>query len=265
MGFLVQLFTIKRNLGFMNTLYRKVAVTSVCTVLSCVLGVSPEAKAASFTFTSLFVPSFILDIGFDGADLIIAPGDSAIKGTAAEIALGVEFNIDSLFIKSNTIITKAVFEAKLGFSGGGFNEEVLGKPSSLGIFGYVGNGIVESLGDGAVSDADFAAGVFLSSVDISSLSTGDIFNFDVTEFINQRVRNRDAFPGFTIRALDLGGVGVLSSNESTPLKRSLIVETADVAEPVPEPTTIFGSALALGVGGWLKRKKSGQHNKTTSH
>lgn len=34
-------------------------------------------------------------------------------------------------------------------------------------------------------------------------------------------------------------------------------------QPVPEPTTIFGSALALSVGGWLKRKKSGQENKTT--
>jgi len=34
-------------------------------------------------------------------------------------------------------------------------------------------------------------------------------------------------------------------------------------EPVPEPTTIFGSALALSLGGWLKRKKSNQHNKTT--
>jgi hypothetical protein len=33
-------------------------------------------------------------------------------------------------------------------------------------------------------------------------------------------------------------------------------------QPVPEPTTIFGSALALGVGGWLKRKKSSQQNKT---
>jgi hypothetical protein len=36
-------------------------------------------------------------------------------------------------------------------------------------------------------------------------------------------------------------------------------------QPVPEPTTIFGSALALGVGGWLKRKKSSQQNKTTPH
>jgi hypothetical protein len=34
-------------------------------------------------------------------------------------------------------------------------------------------------------------------------------------------------------------------------------------ESVPEPTTIFGSALALGVGGWLKRKKSSQQHKTT--
>jgi hypothetical protein len=32
----------------------------------------------------------------------------------------------------------------------------------------------------------------------------------------------------------------------------------------PEPTTIFGSALALGVGGWLKRKKSSRQNKTRS-
>jgi hypothetical protein len=31
---------------------------------------------------------------------------------------------------------------------------------------------------------------------------------------------------------------------------------------VPEPTTIFGSVLALSVGGWLKRKKSSQQDKT---
>jgi hypothetical protein len=187
------------------------------------------------------------------------------KGTPAEIATGVEFNIDSLFIKSNTIITKAVFEAKLNVSGARFGEEeILGKPSSLGIFGYVGNGIVEGLGGGAVSNVDYATAVFLSSVDISSLSTGDIFTFDVTKFINQRVSNGDAFPGFIIRALDLGGVNVLSSNESSPQTRSLIVETADVVEPVPEPTTIFGSAIGLGVIGWLKRKKLNQRNKAMS-
>jgi hypothetical protein len=45
---------------------------------------------------------------------------------------------------------------------------------------------------------------------------------------------------------------------------TLEIITVDVAEPVPEPTTIFGSAIALGVGGWLKRKKSSQQNKTSS-
>jgi hypothetical protein len=33
---------------------------------------------------------------------------------------------------------------------------------------------------------------------------------------------------------------------------------------VPEPTTMLGSALALGWGGWVKRKNSIKHNKTTS-
>jgi len=35
-------------------------------------------------------------------------------------------------------------------------------------------------------------------------------------------------------------------------------------QPVPEPTTIFGSAMALGLGGWLKQKKSSQQNKKNS-
>ena len=80
--------------------------------------------------------------------------------------------------------------------------------------------------------------------------------------MNQRVRNADAFAGFGIRALNLGNVA-LGGYRQTPIATRLIVETADVAEPVPEPTTIFGSALALGVGGWLKRKKSSQQHKTT--
>jgi hypothetical protein len=33
---------------------------------------------------------------------------------------------------------------------------------------------------------------------------------------------------------------------------------------VPEPTTIFGSAIGLCLGGWLKRKKSTLQNKTKS-
>jgi len=125
-------------------------------------------------------------------------------------------------------------------------------PGSLGIFGYIGNGTVDA--------SDFEAGVFLSSVDISSSSPGDILSFDVSPFVNQRVSNGDAFAGFGIRALNLGALTLGGANFPG-IQPRLIIETA---EPVPEPTTIFGSAIALGVGGWLKRKKSSQQNKTTS-
>jgi hypothetical protein len=78
--------------------------------------------------------------------------------------------------------------------------DFISNPGSLGIFGYVGNGTAES--------SDFEAGVFLSSVDISSLSTRDTLSFDVTQFVNQRVNNGDAFAGFSIRALNLGAVAL---------------------------------------------------------
>jgi hypothetical protein len=81
----------------------------------------------------------------------------------------------------------------------------------------------------------------------------------VTQFVNERVSNSDAFAGFGIRIADFYanyGTAALGS-------ASLKIETVDIAEPVPEPTTIFGSAIALGVGGWLKRKNSSRPNKTT--
>jgi hypothetical protein len=69
------------------------------------------------------------------------------------------------------------------------------------------------------------------------------------------MKNTTALAGFGIRT---NGKGNVTINKDA----SLIITTVDVAEPVPEPTTIFGSALALSLGGWLKRKKSSQQNKT---
>ena len=178
-----------------------------------------------------------------------------MRGTVGEAAEFAEFNIGSFSFPPNTVISSAIFQAEIySFLVYGLGVSAT-NPGSLGIFGYVGNGTVEA--------SDFEAGVYLSSVDVSSLRNRDILNFDVTQFVNQRVSNRDAFAGFGIRALNLGGLSLNNSNFSG-IKPRLIVETADVAEPVPEPTTIFGSAIGLGLGGWLKRKKSSQQNKTTS-
>jgi hypothetical protein len=255
------LFTIKGNLLFMKNLYHKVAVASVCTALGFVLGASPEAKAASFTFAPTITFEVIdLEEGpsrFDGLGDLVFPGnfDTVVRGTVGEAAEFAEFNIGSFSLAPNTVISSAIFQAEIySFQTVGLGVGII-NPGSLGIFGYVGNGTVEA--------SDFEAGVLLSSVDVSSSSAGDILSFDVTPFVNQRVSNRDAFAGFGIRALNLGSLTLGGSNFPG-IQPRLIVETADVAEPVPEPTTIFGSAIGLCLGGWLKRKKSSQQNKTTS-
>ena len=152
----------------------------------------------------------------------------------------------------NTVISSAIFQASIQ------NVQLLSYPYRslyLDIFGYVGNGRPDL--------SDFNAGVKLGSENTLTpyplprrLSSID---FDVTQFVNARVSNRDAFAGFGIR------VGNYFANYGTAAlgSASLKIETVDIAEPVPEPTTIFGSAIALGVGGWLKRKNSSRQNKTT--
>ena len=67
--------------------------------------------------------------------------------------------------------------------------------------------------------------------------------------------------GFRLQGLHLiNSSATLRDDYNAP--PSLIIETADAT--VPEPTTIFGSAIGLYLGGWLKRKKSSQQNKTKS-
>jgi hypothetical protein len=243
----------------MSNLYHKVAVVSVCTALGFVLGASEEAKAATFTLP----PAITFEVidgssygSFDGLGDKVFPRIFAVilRGPEGEAGEFIEFNIDSFSLAPNTIISSAIFQAEIntfGVIGAGIFEPI--NPSSLGIFGYVGNGTAEA--------SDFEAGVFLSSVDVSSLRAGDILNFDVSPFVNQRVSNGDAFAGFGIRALNAGG---LSLNNYPDRRPRLVVETADVSEPVPEPTTIFGSTIGLCLAGWLKRKKSTPQNKAKS-
>ena len=91
----------------------------------------------------------------------------------------------------------------------------------------------------------------------STINPSPIFSFNVLPFISQRIKNNDTFAGFSFR--NTNEEAYLTLNQDA----RLTIITVDVAEPVPEPTTIFGSALALSLGGWLKRKKSSQQNKTT--
>lgn len=240
----------------MTHLYHKVAVASVYTALSFVLGTSEEVKAATITVP----PTIQFGVRINGPLSPIRRQLSSEFDIVENWALGsgfriqarlAEFNISSLFMPPNTIIKSAVFQDKLsGIVAGNSNN-----PFSLGISGYIGNGIAE------VSDID-QNGVVSTSLDISSLPRGATLNFDVTTFVNQQVSNGNPFVGFGIFTSDFSTVSLKGTDA---LGRSaLVIETVDATEPVPEPTTIFGSALALSLGGWLKRKKLSPQNKTPS-
>lgn len=232
----------------MNNLYHKIAVASVCTALGLVLGTNEEVKAATITLTPTIQFGAVRFNRLNQYyDVKLSPQyDRVSFGPGSVTTRLAEFNISSFFFAPNTIIRSAVFQDKILSSH-------QGRPDTLGVFGYVGNGTAEA--------SDFNNGVFLSSVDISSSSPGDTLNFDVTTFVNQLVSNGNPFAGFVINILGIGGATLEGTDALG--RSSLVIETAEVAEPVPEPTTIFGSALALGVGGWLKRRKSSQQNKIT--
>jgi hypothetical protein len=266
----------------MNNFYLKLTVASICTVLGFALGANIEAKAATFTLTAteflvedIYTPNGygtdglgdgLLNNRYDNEFIQTEEGYPSIvrfpsvgKILNRERRAFYEFNIGNLSLAPNTVISSAIFQASIP------SAESLSFPGLfliLEIFGYVGNGRSDL--------SDFGAGVRLDNENIlipfPNAIPKDIVNFDVTGFVNERVSNRDPFAGFGIRVENYGRnsrVGIYNSGKATlggttNYTPSLIIET----EPVPEPATIFGSALALGVGGWLKRKKFSQQNKT---
>jgi hypothetical protein len=265
------LFTVKGNLVFMNNLYHKVAVASVCTALSFTLGASKEAKAATLTLTGT---TFVVEgnwsrygsVGeriFDSEGYpssngitLLTDGSFSSRNSPTERRAFYEFNIGNLSLAPNTIISRASLDVAVGAINFSY-----GRYFYLQIFGYVGNGEPDL--------SDFDAGIKLGFANaLTPLTFPDPYplprprssiDFDVTEFVKARVSNSDAFAGFGLRIEDF----YANYGTATLVNPRLTIETADVAEPVPEPTTIFGSAIGLGLGGWLKRKNSSRQNKTT--
>ena len=218
----------------MNNLYHKIAVASVCTVLGFALGANKEAYSATFTLTR--TSSFIVvDSNRDGlGDYSMDSFENLPVGILGpeEARAFYEFNIANLFLAPNTVINQAIFQARLDtISGNNLSFQV-------DLFGYTANRRL-NIGE------NFGAGVYLDSD--QPRQPAQILSFDVTPLINQNIRNTNAFAGFGIRT---NGRGNITINQDA----SLIITTVDVTEPVPEPTTILSAAIALGWGGWLKRK-----------
>jgi hypothetical protein len=231
----------------MNSLYHKITVAFVCTVLGFALGANKEAKAATITLEPT-INFEVLDYSNDGvADSVRMEENSYFgKVRVVEGRLFTEFNINSFSFTPNDIIS-VFLQTQIGYLGGSVGE--FRNPGSFGLFGYTGNGTGDL--------SDFGAGELLTSVNTFSSSSGDFLSVDVTGFVKQRASNGDPFAGFGFRVLNPGFVE-LGGDRFPDYPVTLVVET------VPEPTTIFGSAIFLGVGGWLKRRKSTPQNKAKS-
>jgi hypothetical protein len=268
MSFPLKVFNIKRNLVFMNNLYRKVAAASFGIALGFTLGANKEAKAATFILTDpevFFLAGYIngweYNHVYDSTHDILGPGSSSVQKlyTDYEKRAFYEFDIGNLSLAPNTVIKRAILKTPLrdvwrtDDPDNTYDDYLF-----LRLFGYIGNGRVDL--------SDFVAGV---SIDVSQVIgpssdpriPRNSIDFDVTPFVNRRVNSSDDFAGFSF---GLEGYHLLNSaatlRDDYNAPPSLIIETADAI--VPEPITIFGSAIGLCLGGWLKQKKSNQQKKT---
>jgi len=249
----------------MNNLYRKVAAASVGLALGFTLGGNKEGKAATFTLAD---PEIFFVQGYDSTwepRIFDSRPDTNPNSVPSVYKLYAgshrrafyEFDIGNLSLAPNTVIRSAILKTPIRNASHFGNGDLF-----LILSAYVGNGRAdlsdfdagESISWGKVIDANSSPRIPRDSID-----------FDVTRFVNERVNSRDDFAGFGFR-IDadhvLNSEATMRDNNNAP--PSLIIETADATEPVPEPTTIFGSALALSLGVWVKRKKASQQNKTTS-
>jgi hypothetical protein len=275
----MKLFTIQGNLVFMNNFYHKVALAFACTALSCALGANEEAKAATFngSYPYPWITFQVLDGGSSGRDGLgdavyntIHPNpegglfhswQSIERTTARETAALTEFSIRGLasyitsypYYRNDIKITK-IINAALGIQV--WHWPPFDYPSRpLGLFGYIGNGIAEA--------SDFEAGVFLDSITFSE-EEGEYSSvyFNVTAFLDELVSGNNEFAGFAVRPLSESQTFFRHPEDRVFPPPTLHIEGE--YEVVPEPTTIFGSAIGLCLGGWLKRKKSILQNKAKS-
>jgi hypothetical protein len=246
----------------MNNFYYKVALGSVCTALAFTLGANKEVKAATFTLTST-TNFYVYDINQDdlgdganaqGSPLFVGETlDQTNNGTyyITEYRTFYDFNIANLPLTPNTVIRSAILQT------GVVEFDWYGPYFLLAAYGTNEGGYNVS--------TIFDAGNFLDAEELTPILQREpvgVANFNVLPFINERIRNNENFARFGIRNDQLNRYGADDGFIIVNRDARLILTTE--SETVPEPTTIFGSAIGLCLGGWLKRKKSTPQNKAKS-
>src|SRR4028118_20514 len=105
----------------MNSLYHKIAIASVCTVLSFTWGANQEAKAATFTLSA---PRFVIQGNSELGGIEVYNDNYSGPSIAASIyAYGYdnevnrafyEFDISNLSLAPDTVIRRAFFNVRVG-------------------------------------------------------------------------------------------------------------------------------------------------------
>jgi hypothetical protein len=222
----------------MNNFSYKLAFVSVCTTLSLISGGNKEAKAINFTIEGNS------STGIGERVLNSSVSVDRRQNFPIERRYFSELDMTGFSIPPDTRVY-ATFKTSIQYMG------PISSNFYLDLFGYVGNGTADL--------SDFNAGVRLGTEKPLFAGPNSRFadiSFDVSQFVNERIRNRDNFGGFGIRVHNSSSF--LSYGSGYIPATNLTIST----EPVPEPATILGAAVALGWGGWLKRKNSSQQNKT---
>ncbi len=131
---------------------------------------------------------------FDGTGDSVFPGNffTIILGSSGEAAEFAEFNIDEFTIPEGETISNARFDVKItGLEVGGLGAMFGDNPDIIGAFGYSGNGVADA--------SDFETGILLDTEDTSEPSVGQQLSFEVTDFVQNLVKNDKPFDGIGLR------------------------------------------------------------------
>jgi len=181
------------------------AYAIACLSIVVVLGGAPVLADSVFTIENPPVDCEVVDAEpFDGYgdNGPYSTFNDALLGTLGECRSMAEFDISPFSVPPGEYISSATLEVvitAIEIYGLGVNGET---PESLGVDGYVGNGVEE------LSDFEAGDGNLLDSVPTPDPQIGQLLTFDVTSFVTEMVNAQEQWVGLTVRAETFGGLWV---------------------------------------------------------